>query len=74
MEANSLLTESGEKYVVLISKQSVEFLGHGEHSSGRVHVFRCVCVTIHIYVTDASSYIKNDGQFSFFKYSFLKYL
>lgn len=42
VETNSLLMESGEKYVVLISQQSVEFFGHGEHSSGLVHVFRCV--------------------------------
>lgn len=54
METNSLLMESGEKYVVLISKQSVEFLGHGEHSSGHVHMFKCVWLymlfMLHIYL------------------------
>lgn len=54
METNSLLMESGEKYVVLISKQYVKFLGHGEHSSGHVHVFRyvflCILFMLHIYL------------------------
>lgn len=31
-----------------------------------------MCVAIHIYVTDVSSYIKNAGQFSFFKYIVFK--
>lgn len=68
METNSLLMESGEKYVVLISKQSVEFPW-----SWRTFLWPCacvqMCVTIHIYVTYLSFYIKDDGPFSFLKYT-----
>lgn len=67
METNSLLMESGEKYVVLISKQYAEFLKVMENIPVDLCMCSDMCVCDYTYIgIYASSYIKSDGQLSFF--------
>lgn len=63
MENKSLLMESGEKYVVLISKQYVEFLKVIENIPLDTCLCSDVCVWLCMYIMCASSYIKNGKQF-----------
>lgn len=65
METNSLLMESGEKYMVLISKQYAEYLKVMENIP-QTHVFSVL--PMRMYVICTSSYIKKMDSLAFFLY------